>query len=200
MTLAAVTAPQCLAVPHRGDAPAVPGEEGQQPLDRRVRVLARHAVPGRLRRVEHVRRLEDPHHRHVLGELRDVVVGRVEDELRRGADLHRHAVAHDHHPVRDPERFEEVVGDEHDRLSEPPLKPQELVLHLAPDEGVEGRERFVEEPQLGLDGERAGDPDPLLLPSRELARERALAPLEPHELDDPAHPLVALGHGEAPGG
>ena len=51
------------------------------------------------------------------------------------------------------------------------LQAQELVLHLAPDQRIERRERLVEEPELGLDRERAGDADPLLLAAGELARD-----------------------------
>ena len=85
------------------------------------------------------------------------------------------------------------MGDEHDRLLQAMLDAQELVLHLPPDQGVEGRERLVEKPELGLDGERPGDADPLLLSARELARECAFAAFEPHEPDHPAHPFVAFG-------
>ena len=48
------------AAAHHGDAFAVPGEPRKQILDRQVRVLARHPRLDRLRRVEHVRGLEDP--------------------------------------------------------------------------------------------------------------------------------------------
>ncbi len=52
------------------------------------------------------------------------------------------------------------------------LQAHELVLHLAPDQRIERRERLVEEPQFRLHRQRAGDADPLLLAARELARDR----------------------------
>ena len=55
-------------------------------------------------------------------------------------------------------------------------------MQLAADQGIERGEGLVEEPQLGLDGERAGDADPLLLAARKLARKMALAPLEADQL------------------
>ena len=55
------------------------------------------------------------------------------------------------------------------------LQAEELVLHLAPDQRIERREGLVEEPQLRLDGERAGDADALLLAAGQLARQSRLA-------------------------
>ena len=84
------------------------------------------------------------------------------------------------------------MGDEHDGLVQHPLEAQELVLHLPADERVERRERLVEEPDLGLDRERAGDADALLLATRELVREARLAPLEADEIEHLHRPLVTL--------
>ena len=69
------------------------------------------------------------------------------------------------------------------RLVQHVLQAQELVLHLAADERIEGGERLVEEPELGPHRERAGDSDALLLPAGELARVIALAAFEADELD-----------------
>ena len=55
------------------------------------------------------------------------------------------------------------------------LQPQELVLHLAADQRIERRERLVEEPDLRLDREDAGDADALLLAAGQFARIEALA-------------------------
>ena len=89
----------------------------------------------------------------------------------------------------------EIVGDEHDRLSEQLLQAEELVLHLAADQGIKRGERLVEEPELRSDGERAGDANALLLTARELAWQVTLPAGEPHELDHFARPLLALRRG-----
>ena len=89
------------------------------------------------------------------------------------------------------------MGDEHDRLLQAALDAQELVLHLAPDQRVEGGERLVEEPQLRLHRQRPGDAHPLLLSARELAREGCFTSFQTHELNDAAHPFVAFRHGQA---
>ena len=85
------------------------------------------------------------------------------------------------------------MGDEDDGLAQHRLQAHELVLHFPADEGVEGGERFVEEPDPGLDGQRTGDSDPLLLSSGELARVVALAPAEAYQLDDLHGAPLALG-------
>ena len=95
----------------------------------------------------------------------------------------RAPVLHDPDPVGDADGLGEVVGDEDDGLAQGALQTEELVLHLAPDQRVEGGERLVEEPDVGLDRQRAGDADALLLPARELAREVALAALQPDQPD-----------------
>ena len=72
------------------------------------------------------------------------------------------------------------------------LQAQELVLHLAPDQRIERGERLVEEPELRVDGERAGDADALLLAAGELARKIVLAALEADQLDHLARARLAL--------
>ena len=74
------------------------------------------------------------------------------------------------------------------------LQAQELVLHLAPDQGIERRERFVQKPDFRLDRERAGDADALLLAAGQLARIIALASLQADQLDH----LERLGLARAP--
>ncbi|CAM5681938.1 hypothetical protein SBADM41S_05405 [Streptomyces badius] len=61
------------------------------------------------------------------------------------------------------------------------------LLHLAADQRVQRAERLVEEEDGGVDGERAGEPDALLLAAGEL---RGAAVLKPGETD--------LGHGLGP--
>ena len=87
----------------------------------------------------------------------------MKDQLFRRSDLDDLAVLHDREPVGEPDRFIEIMGDEHDCLLEHALEAHELRLHLAADKRIEGGERLVEKPDFGLYRERAGNADPLLL-------------------------------------
>ncbi len=69
--------------------------------------------------------------------------------------------------------------------------------HLAPDQRIESRKGFVQEPQFRLDGQRPGDPHPLLLATRKLAGKGALAPREPHQRDHLARAVFPLGAAQA---
>ncbi len=82
------------------------------------------------------------------------------------------------------------MGDEHDGLAEHRLKPGEFILHLAPDQRIEGGEGFIQEPDLRLNRQAAGDAHALLLAPGELAREMELAALEAHQFDDLARPAL----------
>ena len=62
------------------------------------------------------------------------------------------------------------------------VEPDDLVLHVAPDERVERAEGLVEEHHLGVDRERAGQPDPLLLAARKLVRVVVDVSRQPDEL------------------
>jgi hypothetical protein len=55
-------------------------------------------------------------------------------------------------------------------------------LHLLADQRIQRRERFVQEPDVGLHRQRARDADPLLLAAGEFPREIILAPAETDEL------------------
>ena len=98
----------------------------------------------------------------VLGEFGDIAVGRLGQDLLGGADLDDVAVAQDAHPVADPQRLVQVVGDEQDRLVEFLLDDHQLVLHLAADERVEGAERLVHEQDRRIAAQRPGQADTLL--------------------------------------
>jgi hypothetical protein len=101
-------------------------------------------------------------------QLRPVLPRGVED-LRRRALLHDDAVIEEDHPVRDRAREAHLVGDaehRHARLGELAHDVEDLADHLR----VEGRRRLVEEHDLGLHREGAGDRDPLLLAARQLGR------------------------------
>ena len=68
------------------------------------------------------------------------------------------------------QRLGEVVGDEDHRLADLVVEAEDLVLHVAADQRVEGAERLVEEHDLGVDGEGPGQADPLLHAARQLVR------------------------------
>src|SRR3546814_5279226 len=85
------------------------------------------------------------------------------------------------------------MGEEDDGLAQHRLQAQELVLHLAADQRVERREGLVEEPDLRLHRQRAGDADALLLAAGQLARIIGLAALEADQLDDLAGARLAGG-------
>ena len=84
-------------------------------------------------------------------------------------DLLEPAPVQDGHPVGDGQRLFLVVGDPDRRRFEGPLQAAQERPQFAPQGLIEARQRFVEEQHLGADGERPGDGDPLLFPSRNLA-------------------------------
>src|SRR5690606_8518593 len=118
-------------------------------------------IPGRRALYHAFADRDDLDARYVLREFGDIIVGRPHHDFRRRSDLPRLPILPDRDPVAEPKRLEEVVGNEHDRLVQHLLQPQELVLHLAANEWIEGAERFVEEPQLRLHRQRSGNPDAL---------------------------------------
>src|SRR5205814_1512592 len=72
---------------------------------------------------------------------------------------------------------------------------------LAPpraDLRVKGRQRLVEQQHLGLDGERAGQRDPLLLAAGHLVRVAVGESAKSDELEHVEGALLAFGHADAP--
>ena len=130
--------------------------------------------------------------RHVADELAHVVVGGGADDLGRRPDLDEAAVLHDRDAVADLQGFVEVVRDEDDRLLEALLEAQHLVLHLAPDQRVERRERLVEDQHFGIDGERPREADALLHAAAQLVGVRGLDRREPDDGEQLARAFVAL--------
>ena len=108
--------------------------------------------------------------RHVAHEVRHVLVRRLQHDLGRGSHLYEPTVAHDGDAVTEAQRFVKIVSDEHHRLLQLTAQPNDLVLHLATDERVERRERFVEQHDVGVGGERSGEAHTLLLATAELVR------------------------------
>src|SRR5512137_1330981 len=97
----------------------------------------------------------------VLGQL----VRRVGEDLFRPVELDKLSKHHEGGVVGDPGRLLHVVGDDHDRVVL--LETLDQVLDPGRGDGVDGRAGLVEEDDLGLDGQRPGDAEALLLPARE---------------------------------
>ena len=96
--------------------------------------------------------------------------GRAEHRGRRVVLLELAALGEDRDPVAHPHRLVDVVGDEHDRLAQLALQPQELVLQPVADDRVDRAERLVHQQHRRVGGERAGHADPLALAAGELVR------------------------------
>ena len=139
---------------------AVPGDR----LGRADRLAGHGDRPGG--RVDDRRRqeVERPDERRHERRRREVV------DLGGCADLLDPALAHHDDPVGQRQRLLLVVGDVDGRDPELALDRPDLLAKGDPDLGVEGRQRLVEEEDLGLDGEGPGEGDALLLPARELVR------------------------------
>ena len=84
--------------------------------------------------------------------------------------LHDAAVLDDDQPVGEHEGVERVVGDQQRRAGVVGEVAVQLGAGVQPGAGVERGERLVEQQQRRVDGERAGQGDPLGLPAGQLAR------------------------------
>ena len=104
-----------------------------------------------------------------------------------------------HHPVPEPDRLAHVVGDEQD--GQVPLggDPVELVVQHVPGHRVERAERLVHQQHVRVLGERAGQRDPLPHAAGQLVRALGAEPAEPHDVEQLAGPLAALGAADAAG-
>ena len=87
-------------------------------------------------------------------------------------------MVHDDDAVGDRERLLLVVGHVGHREAEALLELADVLAHPAAELGVEVRQRLVEAEHLGLEHERPGDGDPLLLAARELGGQPRVEPLE----------------------
>ena len=111
--------------------------------------------------------------------------------LRRRHLLHAPAVEHGD-AVRHHHRFLLVVGNVDDGDAEAAVDAAYLVLHLLAQVAVERAERLVHQHQARLEHQRAGNGHALLLAARQLRGAALLEPLQPHQLQRPAHALAAL--------
>ncbi len=104
-------------------------------------------------------------------ELGDEVARRVGEDLGRCALLGDDAaLLEDDDVVAEQEGFVDIVGDEHDRLAQFALQPQDLALEFGPHQRVDGTEGLVHEQDVRVDREGARHPDALLLAAGELRR------------------------------
>ena len=114
-------------------------------------------------------------------EARDEGVGRTFVEIALRADLLHLAVGHDDQPVGHGQRLLLVVRDHHRGQAQLLLQLADLDAHLLPQLGVEIGQRLVEQQDVGLDHERAGERHALLLPARQLARQALRQTFEAHQ-------------------
>ena len=104
-------------------------------------------------------------------ECRDVLVGRVRQHEGGIGVLQQHAAAAEHRDlVAELDRLVDVVGDEHDRFAQFALQPQDFGLQILAHHRVDGAERLVHQQDRRVGGQRPGDPDALLLATRQLRR------------------------------
>jgi hypothetical protein len=101
-------------------------------------------------------------------EVGDVIIGRVHDDIFRGADLHHAPITHDGNAVANAHRLVKVVGDEDGGLLELLRQLDELVLQLAADQRVERAERLVHQQHVRVGCQRAGKAHTLLHAARQL--------------------------------
>ena len=127
-------------------------------------------------------------------EVRDEAVLRPFVEIVGGGELLNDSVVEHRDAVRHGERFALIVGHVDDGDSQVLMDVLDLVLHLLPELLVEGAQGLVHQHQGGLEDQRPGHRDPLLLAARELGR---APPAETGKLDhlqrlrDPLARLVA---------
>ena len=99
---------------------------------------------------------------------------------------------HDADPVRHGQGFLLVVGDEQGRGAEPLLQRADLLPQLQPDLGVQRGQRLVEQQYPGLDGQRPGQRDALLLAAGQLVRVLPGLGGQPDHVQQVAGPLAPL--------
>ena len=142
---------------------------------------------------------------HILQEGLHVFGSGLQQDILRLPFLHQLAVLQDGNAVAQAQRLVQVVGDEDDGLVEPGLQLQQVILHLAAYQRIQCREGFVHQQDLGIGGQRAGQPHPLLHPAGELMRILVLEARQPHLVQPVTGLFLTLGarhllHGQSIGG
>src|SRR3989441_7358494 len=151
---------------------------GADPQRRR----APHGADCRLRRDAAGRDLAADAREKVVGadEVGDEPADRPLVELLGGRLLEHPAVAYHGDPVRERKRFFLIVRDVHGRDSQVLLQLADLGTHLYPDLRIEVRQRLVQEQDVRVQHEGAGERDALLLAAGELA---GITELEARQVD-----------------
>ena len=119
------------------------------------------------------------------------------DPLRRAGILDP-SLVHDHDQARQSHGLFLVVGDMDEAAAGAALQGQELVLHLAAEIEVEGAQRLVQQEDLRLHDEGAGQSHTLALAARELMHAARPEAGEPDHIEGPLDPLMALFRRHAP--
>ena len=109
-----------------------------------------------------------------------------------GGELLQPARFHDHDAIGHHERLALVVGDVDRRHPELALDASEFELHLLAQLAIERGKRFIQQQEIRLEHERAGDGDALLLPARELVDAPVAEAGKTHELEIVRHPVGDL--------
>ena len=148
----------------------------------------------RVRRIAFENRLLDrvtpaPENRRGEKSLRIGVPGVFKEALA-VANLHELARVHHQDAIRHELGDAEVVGDEQVRHPHVALKLLEQVENMGLRGEIERRDRLIQHDELGVDGDRAGDPDPLALAPAQLVRKPAgVHCAQAHPLEELRHPL-----------
>ncbi len=129
---------------------------------------------------------------HVSQKTGDEAARRALVELAGRADLDEAPAFHHTDAVGERHRLLRVVGDDDEAGAEPPLDRPQLPLRLLPQGAVEGAQRLVEQQQLRLACQSAGERHPLPLPARQCFGASRFEAFEPHELHQPGDPLGRL--------
>ena len=110
------------------------------------------------------------------------------------SNFHDPPKIHHSYPVGDRIDDTQVMRDEQVGKAEAILQILQQVQDLRPDRHVERRDRLVEHDEAGLEGDGAGDPDPLPLAAGELVRiARGGSRFQAHRAQQRVDPRSALG-------
>jgi hypothetical protein len=110
----------------------------------------------------------------------DIRGRRAREDLLRGADLLDARFLHQYDAVAEKERLIQVVRDEHDGLVQPALQGDELLLHLAANQWIQGRKSLVHQKHVRVDCQGSGQADTLLHSARQLLGRGVFPALQPN--------------------
>ena len=99
------------------------------------------------------------------GEFRNVIIRRAQNDVLPIARLHQTPIPQNGDGVANPHGLVQIMRDEHDGLVQLLLQFQQDGLHIRADQRVQRRKRFVHQQDIGIGGQRAGQPHTLLHPA-----------------------------------